>query len=348
MTETRFFDLSVKNLQANFSHIYLEKDAVGYELTDLLLDKYPNSKVIEIGHYKDIFNRKGQDFQSQKSSMNLILAKKKEPFLYPASDMVQEFKTPHTYYNTPILNCLYNCEYCFLQGMYPSGNIVIFVNENDLMNSIKIKLKKLNLSLGPMIVSISYNTDLMAMERIIPMASRWIEFCKEQDNLKIEIRTKSALFSSIKNIRSSKNVILSWTISPEIICNKYESTAPPLNSRVDSIKKAMDAGWPVRLCFDPVILVDDWYKIYTQFFEQIFEVLDHQKLHDITLGVFRMNKDYFNNVRKRETRSDLYYLDYVNEDSTITINKEKREKALACLKDEISKYIPKEKILVWI
>ena len=337
----------MKNLQANFSHIYIEKGAADYELTNLLLDKYSNSKLIEIEHYKDIFNRKGQDFQSQKGSMNLILAKKTEPFIYSASDMVQEYKTPHAYYITPILNCLYNCDYCFLQGMYPSGNIVVFVNEADLMNSIKIKLKELDFLLGPMIVSISYNTDLMAMEKIIPMTSRWIKFAKAEDNLKIEIRTKSALFSSIKNIKPSKNIILSWTISPEIICKKYESTAPPLSSRIESIKMAMDAGWKVRLCFDPVILVDDWYKIYTQFFEQTFELLDYQKLQDITLGVFRMNKDYFNNVRKRDTKSDLYYSDYVNEDSTITIEKEQRTIVLKRLKDRIVKYIPKEKILVW-
>ena len=44
---------------------------------------------IQIDHYKDIFNRSGQDFQTQKLSMNIILAKKIKPFLYPASDMVQ-------------------------------------------------------------------------------------------------------------------------------------------------------------------------------------------------------------------------------------------------------------------
>ena len=103
------------NFQPNFSHIYVERDAFGFELTDLALSKFPRATVIKIGHYKDVFNRPEQDFQIQKSSMKLILAKKTEPFLYPASDMVQEFDTPNVYYNTPILNCLYNCDYCFLQ-----------------------------------------------------------------------------------------------------------------------------------------------------------------------------------------------------------------------------------------
>ena len=123
----------MNSLKPNFSHIYLEKGAEEYSLTKLALDKFSKSKIIIIDHYKDFFNRSNQDFQVQKLSMNLILAKKSSPFLYPASEMVQEFGTPNVFYNTPILNCLYNCDYCFLQGMYNSGNMVLFVNEFDLI-----------------------------------------------------------------------------------------------------------------------------------------------------------------------------------------------------------------------
>ena len=45
-----------------------------------------------------------------------------------------------------------------------------------------------------MIVAISYNTDIMAMENILPLTARWIKFAKRMKDLIIEIRTKSALF----------------------------------------------------------------------------------------------------------------------------------------------------------
>ena len=100
-------------------------------LDSLVLKKFKSSEIIQIRHYKDIFNRTNQDFQVQKRAMKLILAKKTGPLLYPATDMVQDYKNKNSFYNTPALNCLYNCEYCFLQGMYPSGHLVLFVNEND-------------------------------------------------------------------------------------------------------------------------------------------------------------------------------------------------------------------------
>ena len=143
--------------------------------------------------------------------------------------------------------------------MYPSGNIVVFVNEHDFMDAINQKLNKLDDPLKPMVVSISYNTDIMAMENIIPMTSRWIEFVDTQENLTIEVRTKSALFSSINKTKPSKNVILSWTLSPDSICKTYELNTPPLQRRLDACKEAMASGWQVRICFDPVLLVEGWY-----------------------------------------------------------------------------------------
>lgn len=337
----------MKNFQPNFSHIYIERNAMDYPLAQIALSKFPKAKIVEIEHYKDIFNRPKQHFQIQKSSMKLILAKKTAPFLYPASEMIQEYETPNVFYTTPILNCLYNCDYCFLQGMYPSGNLVIFVNENDFFKSIQEKLKNLENPLKPLVIPISYNTDLMAMENIIPITSNWIKFVRELDNLKIEIRTKSALFSSIENISPPKNVILSWTLSPLEICEKYERTAPPVHRRINSMKSAIEKGWLVRLCIDPVLLIDRWEDKYNRFITDLFREIDGKKLVDITLGVFRMNKDYFNRIRKRESRSDIYYDNYIIENGTVTPPIELRTHAMETLKKHILTIHPKMRILIW-
>lgn len=339
--------MRVNFLKPNFSHIYLEKGAEEYSLTKLALAKFSKSKIIKIDHYKDFFNRSNQDFQVQKLSMNLILAKKSSPFLYPASEMVQEFGTSNVFYNTPILNCLYNCDYCFLQGMYNSGNMVLFVNESDFMSSIEKKLFSLKNFSDPMIVAISYNTDIMAMENILPLTARWIEFAKSMKGLIIEIRTKSALFSSIQNIKPSNNIILSWTLSPEIICSKHELNAPPFLSRLHSAKKALEKGWTVRLCFDPIILFDGWFQIYNTFFQLVFCEIDPKKIRDITIGVFRMNKDFFKRVKKRQPTSSLYYSDYTIEKGTVTLDKTIRDESLNQVKNALLKYLPESKILIW-
>ena len=337
----------MKNSLHKFSHIYIEQDAYGYPLTDTILAKFYNSNIISINHYKDIFNRNNQDFQAQKNSMKLILSKKSKPFIYPVSDIVQEYSTKNVYYNTPVLNCLYNCDYCFLQGMYPSGNIVVFVNEGDFMDAIDKKLKLYSEAKEKMVVSISYNTDLLAMEKILPITNNWIEYASKRKNLIIEIRTKSALFHAIKNITPKNNIILSWTISPQLITDLYEKHTPPATKRIAALKSAMDKGWKVRLCFDPVLTVENWQDIYMDFFSSVFQNIDGEKLYDITLGVFRMNKDYFKRIKRREPKSDIFYSNYSIEHNTVAQPKEVRLDVLGYLKKELSKYIRIEKVLVW-
>jgi len=337
----------VKNYLPNFSHIYLEERARDYPMTKLIIDKYKSANVVEINHYKDFFNRQNQDFQLQKSSMKLIIAKKTSPFLYPASEMIQEYQSPNVFYNTPILNCIYNCDYCFLQGMYPSGNLVVFVNEQDYFDSVKKQLKNLDDPSQPMILSISYNTDIMATENIIPLTSRWIEFVDTLKNIKIEIRTKSALFRSLSNIQPSKNVILSWSLSPNLVCKKYERTAPSLKKRLKAMKLAIEMGWAVRLCIDPILYIEDWETIYGEFISNIFNEINHTKLIDVTLGVFRMNKDYYNRVRRRETKSDLFYEKYSIENNLVTVPIKDRKRMIKTIREQLVPLIDEKMILTW-
>ena len=337
----------MKNLKPNFSHIYVEKDAIEYPLAKIALSKFTGSTIIKVDHYKDVFNRKGQNFQMQKLSMKLILAKKREPLLYEGSGMIQDFDTPNVFYNTPILNCLYNCDYCFLQGMYDSGNLVVFVNEQDMMDAIDARVSDPKDSSKPTVVSISYNTDLLAMENILPLSRRWIDYVRGKKDTIIEIRTKSALFNAISDMNPIDNVILSWTLSPESICSQYEAAAPPLKRRVNSVKNALADGWKVRLCFDPIILVENWFEIYSRFFNELFVELNGNQIKDVTLGVFRMNKDYFNRIRKRDPKSDIYFSEYSIEKGIVAVKGQDRELAMNKIQNILTDFISKDKILIW-
>ena len=185
------------------------------------------------------------------------------------------------------------------------------------------------------------------MENLFPMVSRWIEFARTRKNLIIEIRTKSSFFHSIKDMKPSKSIILSWTLSPEEICKEYEIGAPPLLKRLNAVSDALDKGWRVRLCFDPILLINNWETIYNQFIDDVFSQIKTDKLRDVTIGVFRMNKDYFNRIRKRESKSALYYKNYVIEEGIVTLEKSERQEALNKIERKIGHYLPEDKILMW-
>lgn len=285
-----------------FSHIYIEEKALHYPLTKKILSNKKDSVQIKIRNYKDIFNRSKQDFQFQKTFPKLILAKKEENFLYEGSHLTPDFGNANFFYNSMIYNCMYNCDYCYLQGMYPSAYLVVFVNIEDCFSVVEDKLKNQKIYL-----SASYDTDLLAFENVVPFTSEWIEFTRKNQNLTVEIRTKSSNFRYIEKKDPTENIILAWTLSPESIIRKYEKKTPTLNKRLENVTRAISCGWNVRLCFDPVLYVKDYRIVYSEMFQTIFSEIQEAKVFDLSIGVFRMNSGYLKKIQKFRKDSDILY-----------------------------------------
>ena len=335
------------NFLPDFSHIYVESQSIDSDIAEQSFKRFPKAKIIEIEDYKKIFNKNGQDFQIQKLSTKLILAKKQPPFIYPATDIIQDSGFSNFYYCTPILNCIYNCEYCFLQGMYSSANIVVFTNTEEVKDAVKKQILERKYPDEPLLLSLSYNTDILALENILPLTKQWIDFANNTDDLFMEIRTKSGLTSSFNKLKPSKKILFAWTLSPNNIIQKYEHKTPLLERRIMSIQKIVDSGWPVRLSFDPILIYPNWKEDYKQMFERIKETISGDKIFDITIGVFRMSDDFFNRIKKTKPDSDLFYNNYDNSNNVKTVTKDQKEMVRDFALSQLDGYCNGDKINFW-
>lgn len=304
-----------------YSVIYMEKGVEDYPTTQRILAKLPNAERIRIRDYKEIFNRPYQNFQVQKTSPKLILAKKKDNFLYKGSTLAPDFGERNFYYNALLLNCPYNCDYCYLQGMYNSGNIVVFVNLDEYFQATDSYLKRL----GRIYLCLSYDTDLLGMESWIGYSREWIEFARTRPNLILELRTKSANLKSLTGIQPIPNLILAWTISPQNIIERYEKKTASLKARIRAIRNSLELGWEVRICIDPVLDVPNWKEDYRMMAEELGASEILERVREVSIGSFRMNKDYFSKVKKLRVDSDLFLSEFVTEDSASFYPEDKRE-----------------------
>jgi spore photoproduct lyase len=283
----------------NFSHIYVEKRVLNYPYVKKILNKFKDAEIIEINHYKDRFNPYYQSFRAQKNSQKLILAKKEGPFLYEASDLIQK-QDKNFFYTTPMLNCIYDCHYCFLQGMYPSANTVLFVNFEDFFEEVE----KVYKNLGSMFLSISYDTDILAVEKLFGVGRIWADFVKNK-NIKLELRTKSVNV----DFPYQKNLVFAFSLSPEIVIQKYEKFTPNLNARINAVKKIINKGYKPVIVFDPIIKTENFKKVYKEFVEKVFSEIDYKDISAIVYGTFRMSSPQFKLIKK-EVFSDLYFYPY--------------------------------------
>lgn len=331
----------------NFSHLYIERGAIGYPFTRRIRDRFTKARVVEIDDYKAVFARPRQRFQAQKESMKLILAVKKDRFLYDGSGHSQDFNLENFYYNTLMFNCVYNCDYCYLQGMYPSANIVVFVNLEDYFTATREGIGNRSNSSQPLYLCISYDTDLLAFESIAPYCRAWIEFVRGEPDLLVEIRTKSAAYRAIRDLPPTDRVVLAWTLSPEPVAARFEHGAAPLRLRLDAIQSAMEDGWPVRLCFDPVLAVPSWKSVYGELLEETFRRIDPTGVRDVSVGVFRMTKGYFQRMRRQRQDTPLLYGEHVQEGTTVTYPAGQREEMTSFLRQRLGEHFKEDQIGVW-
>ncbi len=337
---------TLENLNKNlfnpyFSHIYVEKKALNHPNTEKILKYFPEAEIIEINHYKDVFSRSHQDFSLQKKGPKLILAVKKDNLIYEGAEVCEDFGNNHFYYTSTMMNCIYDCEYCYLQGMYTSANMVIFVNIEDIFNEVEKLLKKHSVYL-----CISYDTDILAFENVVGYGRKWIEFAKEHKNLKIELRTKSANFKAIEDIESQENIILAWTLSPDKVINEYENRTPGLRDRLLSIKGAINKGWKVRLCFDPMLYIKGWKEIYKDFIHTVFIELPAEKIYDISIGVFRVSKDYLKKMRKQRCDSVILNYPFETVEGVCSYGDKLSQDMVQYVYDIIKRYVEEEKIYI--
>lgn len=289
------------NYLNSFSHVYVEKSAIKFEATKNILSKLKNSTIVYIENYKDVFNRTKQDYNIQKKAQNLILAVEHNNFIYKGSDMCENFGQENFYYSSSILNCMYGCRYCYLRGLYQSGNIVVFVNIDDFISRAieESRDKKVYLC-------ISYDSDLLAFEKMTGFVAKWIQAAEKNENLLIEIRTKSTNFKAVKDLVIPRNVIFAWTILPNEVIEKYELRVPSLSSRLEDIKLAIEKGVQVRLSIEPIMKIDNFKEIYKKFVHDIFEVIDGRRIRDINIGTFRVKNEHLKRMRKLDPYSKIF------------------------------------------
>lgn len=332
-----------KTLNRPFRHIYVERDVLQYPTTKQLLSRFPAASVIPITHYKDVFNRSRQDLHAQETEPSLILAANRGTLIYPGAAVCQSFGEEHFMYTSCIMNCIYDCDYCYLQGMYPGGNPVVFVNLEDYFAELDTLLAK-----HPVYLCCSYDSDLTALSGLLPHAEAFCRYALEHPNLRLELRTKSAALPFIRQLPAAPNIIIAFTLSPQEIISRYEHFTPSLRARLATAKEAARKGFSLRLCFDPVLDIPNAKALYSTLVEQVFEVLSPEKITDISLGVFRLSKEYLKQLKKAKPACALSHYPYETTDGVCHYSTERCTTLLNSVRDALHRHnISDDKIFTW-
>ncbi len=320
--------------------IYIEENIRQHPRTLSLCERFPQARKIICERYGEVFNPKAQNFRLQKQSPALILAEKYKNFALPAPPNYG-IGAEKNYYFSHMLNCLYDCRYCFLQGMFQSANYVLFVNYEDFQADIR-QISKANPKEEIHFFS-GYDCDSLALEPVTGFAEDFLPFFAEIPNAWLELRTKSTQIRSLLSKEAFPRCIVAFSLSPDEIAQKVEDKAPSLLRRLDAMCKLQEQGWPLGLRFDPLIYQTGYQQQYKNLFEQVFSRIKIDALHSVSLGVFRLPEKYFKRIHKLYPEEKLFAGPLETKQKMTSYKAELELEMMQYCSELLLSYIPKAK-----
>ena len=275
--------------------IYVEEEIKNHPRAKFILNKFKKSRIILINKYGEIFNKRNQNFRIQKVNPCIILAHKKDSFVLPTPEGFG-IGSSKNFYFSHMYNCIYDCRYCFLQGMYSSANYVIFVNFEDFDIAIKNTIEK-NMNSKVTFFS-GYDCDSLALENVTGFAKHILSIFRRYPKIEIEFRTKSIQKQPFFSLKPMQNVILAYSLMPELMSNSLDNRAPSIAKRIRVITELALKGWKIGLRFDPLIHGENWKKLYKDLLENIYKNIPLDCLHSVSFGTLRFPKRMFKDIFK--------------------------------------------------
>ena len=273
--------------------IYYEKQIKDHPRVENIFSKFNKVRRISIDRYGELFNRRNQNFKLQKINPSLILAKKHKGFVLPTPKGFGIGGT-NNYYFSHMYNCIYDCRYCFLQGMYSSANFVLFVNFEDF----DIEIKRLINKHKNITFFSGYDCDSLALENITGFASHIIPLFRDNPSALLEFRTKSIQINPLDRVSPIENCVIAFSLMPDKMSLELDNKAPTIKRRIEAIKRLSEIGWKIGLRFDPLIYGKKWKDYYKELHENIYSSINLNSVHSISYGPLRfpsyMYKKIFN------------------------------------------------------
>ncbi len=306
--------------------IYVEQHLREHPRVAAILNRFSNKTVIECDHYNEVFNRKNQHFRQQKNQPALILAEKKGRKVLPTPENFGP-DSHQNFYFSHLLNCPFDCRYCFLQGLYRSANYVLFVNYEDFFHEIEETIQATN---KPCMFFSGYDADSLAYDPITGFVDAFVPFFQQRPNATLELRSKSANIKPLLRHAATDNVILAASLTPEPISTAIEHKVPALSKRLRALQQAAQHGYRIGLRLDPLIDCVDFATLYTDLIKQIQAHLEPEQLHSVSVGPLRFPKKMFAHMLKMHPQDTLLNQRFELHDGNVSYSPD-RQKAMDSL-----------------
>jgi len=315
--------------------IYIEEEVRNHQRTAEVCNRFPGATLVYCDRYSNVFNNNSQNFRLQKQQPSLILARKYQKHVLPTPPNYG-IGGSRNFYFSHMLNCLYDCRYCFLQGMYRSANYVLFVNYEDFLDQIEQTTAE---SSDDSWFFSGYDCDSLAMEPVTAFAETMLDKFESLPKAQLELRTKSTQIRFLLDREPIPNCVLAFSFTPNTIASALEHRVPDIEKRIAAMKKLQNQGWKIGLRFDPIIPTPALETDYRDLFQRIFASIEADKIHSVSYGMFRLPKPFFKKMLKLYPEEKLFAMPLTEQDTQVSVGESAEKRSIETVHRELLRFV---------
>lgn len=210
------------------------------------------------------------------------------------------------YVLAPVENCPFECSYCILNAYFKTRDIVVYVNIDDMIRELnEIKNKSIKR------IGTGEFSDSLAISETRLYLAPLLDFFEENEDLFLELKTKSSYIPPIFLEKNYRNIIFSWSLNSSKITNFEEHNTSSIDERIEAAKKINQNGYRVSFHFDPIIYYDGWEKDYGETIKKIFENINKKDILWISLGTLRFIPELKDIATTLYPESNIFYDEFI-------------------------------------
>jgi len=299
-----------------FSRLWFESQLSNHVILERFKKRFPylpQKSLPENTRAEDVFQTIKRPYLLKRNDLQIFIGEKQGTKVKEAPPAYGAQPGPH-YYFVHAYNCVYECEYCYLQGHFQSPDIVLFINYHDILQEMKVITDR-HISQGikdneSVWFHAGEFSDGLALNHLTQEHQLISQFCQENPRASVEYRSKATRLNHIlQDLKPLQNLVFTFSLSSQEAAKTFDHHTPPIKHRLLAMAQLAEKGHPLGIHLDPIVWRVDLISEYREFFTDLAEIIMRAysgQLSYVSLGVVRFPQAMNHSIEKHYPNSQLW------------------------------------------
>jgi len=203
-------------------------------------------------------------------------------------------------------SCGFDCSYCSIQSFYNQNKVAFDKNFTQKLENLQLNKDEIyHIGTGQSSDSLMWGNREGVLDALFSFAVKY-------PNVILEFKTKSNNITYFLENEVPKNIIVTWSLNPQVIIDNEEHLTASLDGRIEAAKKLRDKGVLVGFHFHPIIVYQNYLDDYTAIAKRLISEFKSNEIILISMGTLTFIKPVIKKLRERELKSKILQMPFEN------------------------------------